>query len=219
MTNKPPKRVPIYFDAEFTGLHRNTQLISIGMYSPLSGAYLYAEFNDFDDSGLDDWLKEHVIGNLWWNDQQEYSHIHELWNYGEKGHKCPMIKGDSASIKSHILEWLKQESVIYHDRKIQFYADCYAYDWMLLNDLLCEDGKALNLPEFIDYIPMDLSTAMQMADVDPDMNREEFVGPEMLERIKSADPFTSIDGADIKHNSLWDAVIAYACFSKLGEEM
>ena len=49
MTNKPPKRVPIYFDAEFTGLHRNTQLISIGMYSPLSGAYLYAEFNDFDD--------------------------------------------------------------------------------------------------------------------------------------------------------------------------
>ena len=209
MTNKPPKRVPIYFDAEFTGLHRNTQLISIGMYSPLSGAYLYAEFNDFDDSDLDDWLKEHVIGNLWWNDQQEYSHIHELWNYGEKGHKCPMIKGDSASIKSHILEWLKQESVIYHDRKIQF------YDWMLLNDLLCDDGKALNLPEFIDYIPMDLSTAMQMADVDPDMNREEFVGPEMLERIKSADPFTSIDGADIKHNSLWDAVIAYACFSRL----
>ena len=37
----------IYYDAEFTGLHINTTLISIGMVSD-SGSFFYAEFNDYD---------------------------------------------------------------------------------------------------------------------------------------------------------------------------
>ena len=53
----------IFFDTEFTGLHKNTTLISIGLISE-DGKTFYAEFNDYDKSQLDDWIIEHVIKNL-----------------------------------------------------------------------------------------------------------------------------------------------------------
>ena len=37
----------VFFDTEFTGLHRNTTLISIGLVSE-DGRTFYAEFNDYD---------------------------------------------------------------------------------------------------------------------------------------------------------------------------
>ena len=53
----------IFFDTEFTGLHKNTTLISIGLIDE-NGRTFYAEFTDYDKSQCDDWIKEHVIDNL-----------------------------------------------------------------------------------------------------------------------------------------------------------
>ena len=53
-------------DSEFTGLHQNTTLISIGLVSEC-GKTFYAEFNDYDFNQVDDWLKENVINNLQYN--------------------------------------------------------------------------------------------------------------------------------------------------------
>jgi hypothetical protein len=50
----------IFFDTEFTGLHKNTTLISIGLVAE-TGESFYAEFTDYDKSQVNDWIKENVI--------------------------------------------------------------------------------------------------------------------------------------------------------------
>ena len=49
----------LFFDMEFTGLHKNTTPISIGIVSE-GGKTFYAEFTDYDESQCDDWIKENV---------------------------------------------------------------------------------------------------------------------------------------------------------------
>ena len=100
------------------------------------------------------------------------------------------------------------------DKQIQIYCDCYAYDWMLFNKLICDDGLALNLPDFIYYIPMDLSTALQFNGIDPDITREEYLGKDAVEQLQTYDIFRSM-GENCKHNSLWDAAVCMRCFVKL----
>ena len=39
----------VWFDTEFTGLHKNTTLISIGLVTE-NGKTFYAEFTDYDES-------------------------------------------------------------------------------------------------------------------------------------------------------------------------
>ena len=53
----------IFFDTEFTGLHQNTTLISIGLVSEC-GKTFYAEFTDYDQKQVDEWIKNNVIANL-----------------------------------------------------------------------------------------------------------------------------------------------------------
>jgi len=42
----------IFFDTEFTGLHQNTTLISIGLVTEQEHSF-YAEFDDYDKSQVD----------------------------------------------------------------------------------------------------------------------------------------------------------------------
>jgi len=57
------KTTKIFFDTEFTGLHQNTTLISLGMISEC-GKTFYAEFTDYDKSQVDDWIRENVVEKL-----------------------------------------------------------------------------------------------------------------------------------------------------------
>ena len=41
----------IFFDTEFTGLHKNTTLISIGMIAE-DGKTFYAEFTDYNENNV-----------------------------------------------------------------------------------------------------------------------------------------------------------------------
>ena len=50
----------LFFDTEFTGLHQNTTLISLGIVAE-SGQTFYAEFTDYDDFNCDEWIKKNVI--------------------------------------------------------------------------------------------------------------------------------------------------------------
>ena len=43
----------MFFDTEFTGLHQNTTLVSIGLVSD-EGERFYAELTDYDDTQCDD---------------------------------------------------------------------------------------------------------------------------------------------------------------------
>lgn len=189
--------IPVYYDAEFTGLHKNTTLISIGMIAE-NGRTFYAEFNDYDKSQVDDWLQENIINNLLFNDKEEYEEKTKV--------STVMIKGNKEFVKKELLSWLKE---IAGDTKVQFYTDCYVYDCVLLNDLICEDGQAINLPDYIYYIPYDLSTILQFKGIDPDIKRESIVP---ISFVQSLDRIFEESG---KHNSLYDTIIAYKIFTSL----
>jgi len=83
-------------------------------------------------------------------------------------------------------------------KKVEMWSDCLAYDWVLFCELW---SGALNVPDYIYYIPFDICTLMKAKGIDPDINREEFSG---------------ITG--IKHNALHDAKVIKACYEKLLRE-
>jgi hypothetical protein len=95
----------IFFDTEFTGLHQNTTLISIGMVTE-KGDELYCELSDYDALQVDDWIANNVINNL--NDTN------------------PM---ESHQVKEAI------EKFIAPYEKVEFWGDCLSYDWVLFNQL------------------------------------------------------------------------------------
>ncbi len=48
-------RTKIFLDSEFTGLHKKTTFISIGLVSE-EGHEFYGEFNNFDRTQLNAWI-------------------------------------------------------------------------------------------------------------------------------------------------------------------
>lgn len=152
----------IYFDSEFTGLHQNTTLVSIGFVTEY-GDEFYAEFNDFDKKQVDEWLEENVISNL------QFNNVKTAFKETKKRID---IKDSTMNVVKELTKWLKQ----FDD--IEIWSDCLSYDWVLFNQLF---GHAFNIPKNIYYIPFDLSTAFKCNGIDPDISREEYA------EIKSSD--------------------------------
>ena len=181
----------IFFDSEFTGLHQNTTLISIGLVTEdLMGRdgtiyqnTFYAEFTDYDKNQIDDWLTENVLDNLILKRKIPNSISADNFT----------IKSDKITIRSYLSKWLKSFNI-----DIEIWSDCLAYDWILFCELF---GGAVNIPGCVSYIPFDICTLMKIKDVDPDINREEFIGIE----------------TEAKHQSLWDAKVIKECYNKLIE--
>lgn len=212
MYSSPNKKVNIFYDAEFTGLHRNTTLISVGMVTEY-GSTFYAEFNDYDRTQVDEWIKEFVIDNLVFGDKPVETFYQEKFNPFAHS-RSVQLQGSTATIKAELLKWLNGVSDITDGRQIQFVSDCYAYDWVLLNDLICEGGQARNIPKHIFYIPIDLASMFLIQNIDPDISREGFCPPDELKKILDTDMFMMpVDTA--KHNSLWDAYVIKTCYDKL----
>jgi hypothetical protein len=159
--------VKIFFDTEFTGLHQNTTLISIGLIDEHDRTF-YAELDDYDESQCDEWIKENVISNL----------IGE--NVMSKFH-----------LRTKLGNWFHEYD------KVEIWSDCLSYDWVLFNDIF---GSAFDIPDNVYYIPFDICTLMKIKGIDPDINREEFIGAKK---------------GIIKHNALWDAKVIKACYQKL----
>lgn len=180
----------IYLDTEFTGLHKGTTLISLGMVSE-DGMTFYAEFNDYDKSQVDEWLEENVIKNLKFKDT--IYHSCSVSEFGTKFNKLEM-KGNKDEVKFMLIKWLKQFD------EIEIWSDCLSYDWVLFNDIF---GHAFDLPEHINYIPFDICTLFKIKKIDADISREEFIGH-------------SIEGD--KHNALYDAQVIKRCYEILNEK-
>lgn len=145
----------IFFDTEFTGLHQNTTLISIGLVSEC-GKTFYAEFIDYDTDQVDEWIKTNVIDKLLLSDKDNGVFLH-----GDSAR----YKGDSLFIKHKLSEWLSQFG------EVEMWSDCLSYDWVLFCELF---GHAFNIPKNVYYIPFDICTLMKIKGVDPDISREEF---------------------------------------------
>jgi len=148
----------IFFDTEFTGLHQNTTLISIGIIDENNKTF-YAEFSDYDRTQLDVWLKDNIIKNLLFNgDQEVLCNDDILSDYFT-------MKGSTLLIREYLTKWISIRG------NIEIWSDCLSYDWVLFNQLW---GHAFKIPKNIYYIPFDICTLMKIKGVDPDINREYF---------------------------------------------
>lgn len=196
----------VFFDTEFTGLHKNTTLISIGMISE-DGRTFYAELNDYDESLVDDWVKDNVISHMKFALPKEYAPgqwEQEAYLSSRFDPDVPLtqafnveLRGDTETVAAELKRWLEQ-----FDDTIEVWSDCLAYDWVLFCNLF---GNAFNLPSCVYYIPFDICTLFKMNNIDPDINREEYA--------------YMIDAASRsmlpKHNSLWDACVIRVCYLRL----
>lgn len=181
----------IFLDSEFTGLHRNAQLISLGMIAE-NGTYFYAEFTDYDDRGLDEWIIENVVKNLYLKeDYSLYAVAEPISENTIKRYDAMTVKDSTEHIRFRLEKWLSQFE------NIEIWSDCLSFDWVLFCDIW---KHAFNLPSNIFYIPFDICTLMKVKGIDPDISREEF----MRCQIKGN-----------KHNALYDAQVIMACYNRL----
>lgn len=191
-------------DTEFTGLHQNTTLISIGLISDC-GKTFYAEYTDYDKKQVDDWIKDNVITKLRFTDKITtaidswenwisvkgcYSNALEF-ELADKDMSQFECIGKAPMVKNRLEKWLKQFDYI------EMWSDCLSYDWVLFNQIW---GHAFNIPKNIHYIPFDICTLFKVKGIDPDVSREEF---------------SSMKESSEKHNALWDAKVIKRCFELL----
>jgi len=188
----------VFFDTEFTGLHQNTTLISIGLISDC-GKTFYAELNDFDKTQINEWLQENVINNLRFKEpkqgEDEYyvatrSIENKVPNDLYKSFSLELRESKSV-VAFQLMQWLEQFE------QVEMWSDCLSYDWVLFNQLF---GHAFNIPKNVYYIPFDICTLFKVKGIDPDISREEFSN--MKENAQ-------------KHNALWDAKVIKRCFELL----
>lgn len=186
----------IFLDTEFTGLHQNTTLISIGLISE-DGRTFYTELTDYDEDQIDDWLTNNVINKLKFLDKTNYQKITEskhTINLHETYHGYSIeLKCNQNILKEELRLWFQQFSVF---GKNKIWSDCLAYDWVLFNEIF---GHAFNIPNEVYYIPFDICTVFEMKGINPDISRTSFASMVSNE----------------EHNALYDAKVIKACYERL----
>ena len=182
----------IFFDTEFTGLHKNTELISIGLIAE-NGNTFYGEITNYDKTQVDNWIQENVINNLKHNG-------HHIIEETKESYEISMNFED---VSFALNKWLKQFDTV------EWVSDVCHYDMVLLIDLLTNHGSALDLPygkinSACHDINQDIAEAYHISEILAfDKSREEILKDSKIE----------ITGE--KHNSLYDAKVIKAIYERL----
>lgn len=169
----------IYFDTEFTGLHKDTTLVSIGLISE-NGKTFYAELTDYDKTQCDKWITENVIDNLL------------LTRKKRSGNNADQdFIGTKRYVSKQLREWLQQFS------EVQLVSDVCHYDMVLFIDLF---GNAFDLPKHVSPccydINQDIAKWLKISQSKAfDLSRERIVS------LKGNLP------SGRKHNALYDAKV------------
>ena len=165
--------------------------MSLGLVSYDGSHEFYAEFTDYDSSQLDDWLREHILGNFTLSEMKD--------PYFEAKGNQRLFKGEAEWVVSHpkgLKSWLKS-----FGEKIAFASSGNTYDWVLFRSLLGVKYKE-DLPEYIDGWSMDVISLFRWEGHIPGGEdfKEDFIG--VQDRSK-------------KHNALVDAHVASDLYLKL----
>lgn len=181
----------IFFDTEFTGLHKNTTLISIGLVDE-NGRTFYAEFSDYDESQCDEWIRENVIKHLkrskedlLENFPDIYIHVNDWEVYGTKEYIREVLK-----------DWLSKYD------NVELVSDCSHYDMVLFIDIF---GRAFAIPSNVNPachdINQDIAKHYRISEREAfDKSREDIIN----------DYRYLVEGD--KHNSLYDAKVIKAIY-------
>lgn len=169
----------IFFDTEFTGLHKDTTLISIGLVSE-DNRMFYAELTDFDASQCDDWIRENVIDNL-------------VGTKPDSLYVPNLHVGTKDNIAKSLRNWLLQFN------NVELVSDVCHYDMVLFCDIF---GGAFDIPNNVSAccydINQDIAEKYQISQKDAfDKSREEILWDGYKEQSIAGD----------KHNALYDAKV------------
>lgn len=192
----------IFFDTEFTGLHKDTTLISIGLIDE-NGRTFYGEFSDYDESKCDDWIRENVIKHLKWSKEgpvEDFVNIYvNSWEaFGSKEY-----------IKIVLSEWLSKYD------EVDLVSDCCHYDMVLFIDIF---GDAWSIPDMVNPachdINQDIAKYFDISEKEAfDLSREKFIEKVNIDSQDDQNNFDISEGEKIiniegdKHNSLYDAKV------------
>lgn len=178
----------LFFDTEFTGLHKDTTLISIGIVDEDNNTF-YAEFTDYNKSQVNDWIKTNVISKLQYGGK---------YTYGKCDRNISM-SGNKTDVNIALFDWLSKYD------EIQFVSDVCHYDFVLLIDLISNGGTAFDIPNTISPACHDINQ-----DIANYYNIKEWEAFNInRERI------ASIYDENAKHNALWDAKIIKAIYERI----
>lgn len=192
----------IFFDTEFTGLHKDTTIISIGLIDE-NGRTFYGEFSDYDESQCDNWIRENVIKHLKWCKEgpvEDFVNIYvNSWEaFGSKEY-----------IKIVLSEWLSKYDYV------DLVSDCCHYDMVLFIDIF---GDAWSIPDVVNPachdINQDIAKYFDISEKEAfDLSREKFIEKVNIDRQDDQNNFDISEGEKIiniegdKHNSLYDAKV------------
>lgn len=151
-----PSRHLVFIDAEYTGEHAYTTLVSIGLVT-LGGEELYITLSDFDRDQVTDWLEDNVLSMI-----DKESTV------------------DSAAAFLRLDQWLRG---VADGGRICLVSAGLGSDLLLLFELFrhsCPDLKYFHalhcLPEYLNHVEhFDLNTLFFVAGEDPACDRDAFV--------------------------------------------
>ena len=179
----------VFFDTEFTGLHKDTTLISIGLVDE-NGRTFYAEFSDYDESQCDKWIRDNVIKHLKWSTEgpiEDFANIYvNDWEaYGTKEY-----------VRTVLADWLSKYE------EVELVSDCCHYDMVLFVDIF---GCAWTIPAVVNPvchdINQDIANHYNISEREAfDKSREDIIGQ-----------YRYLVVGD-KHNALYDAQVIKAIY-------
>lgn len=173
----------MFFDTEFTGLHKNTTLISIGLVSEDNRKF-YAELIDYDENQCDKWIKENVVAHLYKTD----------WNKRQTVYIPNYHLGAKQEIGKVLENWFAQFD------EVELVSDVCHYDMtLLINELFY---NAFSLPKNVCPacydINQDIAKKYNISLREAfDKSREDILYQHYKENIIQGD----------KHNALYDAKV------------
>jgi DNA polymerase III epsilon subunit-like protein len=171
----------VFIDAEYTGEHAYTTLVALGLVT-LEGESLYVTLNDYARDQVTEWLRDNVLALI--DEEQSVSskHAHErISSWLERYSGGDPVSLVSAGLGSDLLLLFE----LYHHA---------CPDLPYFHALHC-------LPEYLNHVGhLDLNTLFVTAGIDPNVDRDAFVGSATPER---------------RHEALHDALVVRECFIKL----
>ena len=197
----------LFFDTEFTGLHKNTTLISVGIVAE-DGRKFYAVLNDFDRTQCTQWIKKNVLKGV--VEDLLCIPVSLIEDIGEDGKYRDfwIVSGNKRLVSIHLNRWLNW---IGGYDSIQFVSDVCHYDFALLIDLITNGGTALDLPGNISPVchdmNQDIARFYKVTDAEAfDMSREE-----IMSYVCGQDYIITGD----KHDAMYDAEVMRAIWREV----
>lgn len=207
----------VFFDTEFTGLYKDTSLISIGCISEDRQKF-YAELTDFNKTAVetDVWIQKNVFKNTFFvnadgsrkQEKERLDHIDQIIDIA-KGDDA--LFGSRSFVSKALRDWL---SGLKKDvTEIEFVSDVCHYDMVLLIDLLSDGGTAFDIPNFVCPCSYDINQDISTYYL---CNQKDAFNKSREDIVKDIDSiFFQVYPENLKHNALYDAIVIQKIYERI----